>query len=192
MLMMAAATAIALLIYPSPRWWIHRAIGFRPVVREPRWLGVARTQVDPFDVAAAYDIFAICLRAGLSVRAAGMAVVRSLPASLAEPLRRSVDLLGLGADADQAWRTVGAEATELAELAALARRSARAGASMSEGLTELSRQVRDRAGDAAVAAAERAGVKISGPLGLCFLPAFVCLGIAPVVIGLAGTVLGGG
>ena len=30
---------------------------------------------------------------------------------------------------------------------------------------------------------------IAGPLGLCFLPAFVCLGIVPVVAGLAGDVL---
>jgi hypothetical protein len=35
-------------------------------------------------------------------------------------------------------------------------------------------------------------VLISGPLGLCFLPAFIALGIVPVVIGLATTVLGNG
>jgi hypothetical protein len=29
-------------------------------------------------------------------------------------------------------------------------------------------------------------VLITAPLGLCFLPAFVCLGIVPVVVGLAG------
>ena len=44
--------------------------------------------------------------------------------------------------------------------------------------------------DAARRAAERAGVAISGPLGLCFLPAFICLGIVPVVVGLASSVLG--
>lgn len=33
---------------------------------------------------------------------------------------------------------------------------------------------------------------IAGPLGLCYLPAFVCLGIVPVVAGLAGDVLGSG
>lgn len=32
---------------------------------------------------------------------------------------------------------------------------------------------------------------VSGPLGLCFLPAFICLGIVPVVIGLATRTLGG-
>jgi pilus assembly protein TadC len=44
----------------------------------------------------------------------------------------------------------------------------------------------------AAAAAERAGVLIAGPLGLCFLPAFVCLGIVPVVVGLAGEIFGAG
>ena len=53
-------------------------------------------------------------------------------------------------------------------------------------------QCRHDAAHTAAAAAERAGVLIAGPLGLCFLPAFVCLGIAPVVAGLAGQVLQSG
>ena len=50
-----------------------------------------------------------------------------------------------------------------------------------------------RGGDTASsveARAERAGVLVTGPLGLCFLPAFICLGIVPVVVGLASSVLG--
>ena len=74
----------------------------------------------------------------------------------------------------------------------MARRSARSGASLADAVAELAEAERASAEDAAAAAAERAGVLISGPLGLCFLPAFVCLGIVPVVIGLAGNVLGGG
>jgi hypothetical protein len=35
-------------------------------------------------------------------------------------------------------------------------------------------------------------VVIAGPLGLCFLPAFVCLGLIPVIAGLATDVLGSG
>lgn len=189
-LVMAVAIAAAMWMWPAPRWSLYRVTRYEPPAREARWLGVPRDCVDPFDVAAAYDLFAICLRAGLPVSTAGSAVVRCLPARLAQPLQRSVDLLTLGADPEQAWREL--ETTPaLADLAVLARRSARAGSSMSDGLLELAARAREQAGDAALAAAERAGVKISGPLGLCFLPAFVCLGIAPVVIGLAGTVLGG-
>ena len=40
-------------------------------------------------------------------------------------------------------------------------------------------------------ASERASVLVAGPLGLCFLPAFVCLGVLPVVVGLADGMLPG-
>jgi len=46
--------------------------------------------------------------------------------------------------------------------------------------------VRVSASDASEARAQRAAVLIAGPLGLCFLPAFMFLGIAPVIAGLAG------
>jgi hypothetical protein len=35
----------------------------------------------------------------------------------------------------------------------------------------------------------RAGVLAAAPLGLCFLPAFVLVGVVPVVTGLAGSFL---
>ncbi|MGV9876332.1 type II secretion system F family protein, partial [Streptomyces cellulosae] len=44
----------------------------------------------------------------------------------------------------------------------------------------------------ATARARRAAVLISAPVGLCFLPAFIAVGVLPVVIGLAGGVLEGG
>jgi pilus assembly protein TadC len=56
----------------------------------------------------------------------------------------------------------------------------------------LADRSRHSAADSATAAAERASVLIAAPLGLCYLPAFVCLGIVPVVAGLAGDVLGSG
>lgn len=71
----------------------------------------------------------------------------------------------------------------------LARRSAASGAALADGIVELAVQVRHDAAQAAAAAAERAGVLIAGPLGLCFLPAFLCVGIVPLVVGLAGDVL---
>ena len=59
-------------------------------------------------------------------------------------------------------------------------------------MAELAEQSRQDATHAAAAAAERASVLIAGPLGLCFLPAFVCLGVVPVVAGLAGAVFTAG
>ncbi|MGW5312435.1 type II secretion system F family protein, partial [Nocardia thailandica] len=97
-----------------------------------------------------------------------------------------------------AWERAAADAAglpgadDVESLARMARRSARSGASLAAAVGELADHRRAAVEDAAVARAERAGVLIGGPLGLCFLPAFVCLGIVPVVIGLAGRVLGNG
>ncbi|CAM3257463.1 type II secretion system F family protein [Prescottella defluvii] len=151
----------------------------------------ADAPADPMAVAGTFDLLAACLKAGLPVSTAVAAAARSAPGPLAESLRRTADLLALGADPATAWDVVAAEpATEA--LARMARRSARSGAALSAAIGELAAQQRSDAEDAAVAAAERAGVLVSGPLGLCFLPAFICLGIVPVVIGLAGRVLAGG
>ncbi|KAA0024450.1 type II secretion system F family protein [Antrihabitans cavernicola] len=151
----------------------------------------ARPTDDPLAVATAFDLLAACLRAGLPMATAAAAVAVSAPAPLSDSLRRGADLLTLGADPAVAWEAAVADpATE--SLARMARRSARSGSSLAGAMTELAAQRRAEAEDASAAQAERAGVLISGPLGLCFLPAFVCLGIVPVVVGLAGRVLGGG
>ena len=112
-------------------------------------------------------------------------------------LRRAADLLALGADpargvVDCAGSGGGSVDTHTDALLRLARRSASSGAALADGVAELADQSRHDAAHAATAAAERAGVLIAGPLGLCFLPAFVCLGIVPVVAGLAGDVLQSG
>lgn len=105
-------------------------------------------------------------------------------------LHRVADLIALGGDAADAWGALGEE-PGLESIARMARRSADSGASLATDAEELAEALRQGAGDDAVAAAEKAGVAIAGPLGVCFLPAFVCLGIAPVIVGLAGSILGG-
>ena len=39
-------------------------------------------------------------------------------------------------------------------------------------------------------AVRRAGIWVLAPLGVCFLPAFLCLGVVPLVLGIAGDVFG--
>ncbi|WP_245676465.1 type II secretion system F family protein [Nocardia niwae] len=153
---------------------------------------------DPLAVASILDLLAACLRAGLPMAGAARAVAPEAPQALGDALRRAADLLALGADASTAWTQVARDANgrpgaeEVESLARMARRSARSGSSLAAAVTELAEQRRSAVEDVAAAKAERAGVLIGGPLGLCFLPAFVCLGIVPVVIGLAGRVLDGG
>jgi pilus assembly protein TadC len=148
-------------------------------------------------VASSLDVLAVCLTAGMAVPAAAVATAASAPSRLAGILSRAADLLTLGADPAVAWSPPpGMLASSIDPhtdaLLRLARRSASSGAALAEGVAELAAQSRRDAEHAADATAERAAVLIAGPLGLCFLPAFVCLGIAPVVAGLAGEVLQSG
>jgi pilus assembly protein TadC len=179
--------AVALLLVPhTSRWRIAR----HDIATTSNY--PARVD-DPLAAATAFDLLAACLRAGLPVASAALAVAGFAPEPLGGSLRHAADLLALGSDPASAWQdaTDGADDTAKA-LGRMARRSARSGASLAAGVAELAEQRRAAAVDAAAAEAERAGVLIAGPLGLCFLPAFVCLGIVPVVIGLFGRVLSGG
>jgi pilus assembly protein TadC len=150
---------------------------------------------DALAVASSLDVFAACLSSGMAVATAAAATAPSAPPTLGRLLGRAADLLALGADPAVAWANSGSTAadTPWAEtLLRLARRSAASGAALAQSVTELAAQERAAAADDAAAAAERAGVLIAGPLGVCYLPAFICLGIVPVVVGLAGDVLGSG
>ena len=62
---------------------------------------------------------------------------------------------------------------------------------MAGAVVRLAEQAREGARVRGQQAAERAGVLAVGPLGLCFLPAFVLLGVVPVVAGLVGPLLAG-
>ena len=148
---------------------------------------------DPLAAAASFDVLAACLESGMAVSSAAAATAPSAPPQLRRLLNRAADLLALGAEPAVAWSSRGLRVDRHGEaLLRLARRSASSGTALAQGVADLAVQSRQDATDAAGAAAERASVLIAGPLGLCYLPAFVCLGIVPVVAGLAGDVLSSG
>lgn len=189
----AALLLAAVLLAAGGSPGIRRRAGIRPGRRSPSALGNSQinTRPDPFAAASALDVLAVCLAAGMTVPAAAGATAAFAPSALAALLRRAADLLALGADPDIAWQAHGIDpGAHCAGLARLARRSASSGSALADGVAELAEQQRADTGHVAAAAAERAGVLIAGPLGLCFLPAFVCLGIVPVVAGLAGEIFG--
>jgi Flp pilus assembly protein TadB len=154
-----------------------------------RWLlrrsGRRRARApDSLLLASSWDLLAACLRGGLPVPAAVRAIAADVPEPAAEALRHTAELLALGADPVAAWAPALAEPST-AELARGARRSARSGAALAAVAEGLAAAVRSGADDLAEAKAQRAAVAVTGPLGLCFLPAFLCIGVVPVVIGLA-------
>ncbi|MEU3272718.1 type II secretion system F family protein [Saccharomonospora sp. NPDC006951] len=137
------------------------------------------------ELACTCDLLAACLRAGLPVATAVGAVAATAPSRAMTALGATADLLALGATPEQAWEPA-LRCEDTAELATAAVRTARSGSALAAVASELAERARQAAADEAEAASQRAGVLITGPLGLCFLPAFLCLGVLPVVIGLAG------
>lgn len=140
------------------------------------------------DLPLAADLMVACLRAGQPVTGAIDVTVEAIGGPLGERLAWVSGQLRLGAAPESAWRALDSERA-LAPLARAMSRAALSGAPVADVLTRLSDDSRRAARAASSAAAQRVGVQVVAPLGLCFLPAFVFLGIIPVVAGLAGEVL---
>jgi pilus assembly protein TadC len=139
------------------------------------------------DLPVACDLLAVCLSAGTPVGAALAAVGDSVPGPLGQRLVEVGAFYRLGAAPRRAWAGVPPP------LDALARTVVRAGESGSAVVPALQRLAADlRSSDRSdtEAAVRRAGVWVLAPLGLCFLPAFLCLGVVPLVLGIAADVFG--
>lgn len=135
-------------------------------------------------LAGAWELLAVCLRAGMPVPVGVRAVAEGLDAPAGPALRATAELLALGAEPAQAWQPA-LECTATVRLARAAARSGRSGTALAESLTRLAAGVRADVRELSEVRAQRAGVLIAGPLGLCFLPAFLAVGVIPVVLGLA-------
>jgi pilus assembly protein TadC len=139
------------------------------------------------DLPIACDLLAVCLEAGLPPGGALAAVGSAVRPPLAAHLTHVAGLYRLGAEPRRAW----AEAPpELAVLGRVLARAGESGSAVRPALHGVAAEVRASARAATESAVRRAGVWVLAPLGLCFLPAFVCLGVAPLVLGIARDVFG--
>ncbi|EIF00822.1 type II secretion system F family protein [Saccharomonospora glauca] len=195
----AALAAVAVLLMPSVPTVRLRALAgvARPSTSGtkrrfgrgfPRALGgkgPARAAADSAaDSALALDLLGACLSAGVPVPTAVDAVASVATGAVGEALRDAAHALALGASPESAWRRA-REHPDIADLARAACRTASSGTALADQATTLAARIRHLEADGTEARAQRVSVLIVGPLGLCFLPAFLCLGVIPVVLGLA-------
>ncbi|MFE5912342.1 type II secretion system F family protein [Streptomyces wedmorensis] len=138
----------------------------------------------------AADLLAACAASGAGPGEAAEAVGRSLGGPLGERLTRTAAELRLGGEPAEVWRRFGAlpGATGLARCM---ERAGSSGAPAAEAVARHATALRAARARSAETRARRAQVLISAPVGLCFLPAFLAVGVAPVVIGLATGLLDG-
>lgn len=185
----ASAAGVAVLFGAGPVAWGGAAA---VAVAAERVLRRRATSGDGLDLAGVErdlpvvcDLLAVCLGSGLPLSTALAEVAAAVPGAVGERLRAVATSLALGADPGQAWA---AAPPGFASLGRVLIRAAESGSSAGGALRSLSAQLRGAAGARAEVAVRRAGVWILAPLGLCFLPAFVCLGVLPLVLGIAGDV----
>lgn len=123
------------------------------------------------------------LAGGAAPGAAISLVGQALPGPAADRLEPLAARLSLGADPSRVW----ADLARDRELGALGRTLARAHESGTPVVAAVQRLADDLADRARAEVEDRAravGVKAALPLGLCLLPAFVLIGIVPLVAGL--------
>ncbi|TYR18746.1 hypothetical protein FYJ86_06260 [Corynebacterium urealyticum] len=131
-------------------------------------------------VARHLDIFALALAAGLPVaKAWGVAVGPG-----EGPAHDVERLLQLGAG-PAAWEPLKSH-EHYGPVARQALQQTRAGTRLAEGAKAQARRIRQHSLNQVEAGAERVLIAVAAPLTLCFLPAFVLIGLVPLVIGLAG------
>jgi Flp pilus assembly protein TadB len=138
------------------------------------------------DLPIAVELLGACLRGGSSWPTAVDAVAAAVGGPLGAELGEVAALVRLGADPSAAWLTLAADPV-LAPLARTVARAAESGASLAPALGRLAQDQRRAARAAALTRARSAGIRAVAPLGLCFLPAFVLLGIVPAIAGIATT-----
>ncbi|MEO7245024.1 MAG: type II secretion system F family protein [Rubrivivax sp.] len=133
----------------------------------------------------ALDLVSLCLAAGLAPHAALRIVGEALRGRLGDDFRSVAAALELGSSAAHAWAPVLAgRPPSVHHAAARFAHAERSGAALAPALAALAADQRSAVQVARARAARRVGVLAAGPLGLCFLPAFILIGVVPVVAGL--------
>jgi pilus assembly protein TadC len=178
------ATAVALGSLPGIVIGIGVAVGLDRLLRrlepsEIRHERLARERELP----AMLDLLAVTLRAGMPIDAAIELAADSGAGPLTDDLRHIAASTRLGAGIAAAWAPYAGD-TVWGPVARAVRRSATSGSALAATFERVAQERRTARAQRAEAVAKRASVLAMAPLGLCFLPAFICIGVIPVVVGL--------
>ena len=128
------------------------------------------------------ELVASMLDAGAGIGRALELIAKCASPPIRQSLRPVVAALAIGADWETAWRTPTEHAPQVVRLKNALAFAALTGAPSASILYAQAARERREQFRAAEKRAAALGVKLVVPLGLCSLPAFICLGIVPVLI----------
>ena len=135
------------------------------------------------------DLMAACLAAGLSPAAALEEIRDAVGPPVRDELAAVSRRLHLGVDPVTVWSDL-ARHPQLGGLGRSLARAAQSGASVADAMQRLADDLRRHARADVESRARAVGVQAAIPLGLCLLPAFVLVGVVPLVAGSLGVLVG--
>lgn len=142
-------------------------------------------------VPLALDLLGACLVGGAGLPDAVIAVGGALGGPVGERLDRVAAALAVGSRPAEAFGALGDDQSPAGAAARALTRAAEGGTPVAAAVRQVAEEARHEAAALARQRARKVGVKMAGPLGACFLPAFVVLSVVPTVIGLLGSTLRG-
>jgi Flp pilus assembly protein TadB len=153
---------------------------------EPRAVRLRREEVRR-DLPHVVTLLGAALRSGAAPAAAIDTVCRALPGAAADLLGPVAARLALGGDPLVVWTAL-ADDPAVGPLGRTMARAHRSGAPVVAAVDRLSQELAHRSRADVEDRARAVGVRAAVPLGVCLLPAFLLLGIVPLVVGLARSI----
>lgn len=180
------ASLTVLLLVPGPAGLtLAAAVGGVVWWRSRRWEGSAarkhRARLEA-ELPLVVDLMTAALAAGAAPTTALSLVAEAVDPAMGEELRSWTTRLALGADPVAVWAAMGRH-PQLGRLGATLRRSAESGAPVADALLRLSEELRAGRRAAVEERVRQVEVRAAVPLGVCLLPAFVLVGVVPLVAG---------
>jgi Flp pilus assembly protein TadB len=161
-------------------WWATGRMEPSPVRRRREQLVASVPHV--------VDLMAACLAVGLSPAAAVEQITAAVDPPVRDELAALAARLRLGVDPVTVWRELAGH-QELGGLGRSIARAVESGASVSDAMQRLAEDLRRRTRADVETRARAVGVKAAIPLGVCLLPAFVLVGVVPLVAGSVSVLL---
>ena len=135
------------------------------------------------------DLMASCLAAGLPPAAAAEQIADAVDSPMRDELTALSARLRLGVDPVTVWRELSAH-PQLGGLGRGLARAVESGSSVADAMLRLAEDLRRKSRADVESRARAVGVKAAVPLGVCMLPAFVLVGVVPLVAGSVSVLVG--
>lgn len=135
------------------------------------------------------DLLATAVAAGATVSEAMIVVAQAVDEPMRSRLRSVITAIDMGADPHSAW-TSWLDEPALSPIAQAIIRSQHSGSPLTAVLDAAAADMRQAYRADVEARARAAGVRAVAPLALCYLPAYLMVGVVPVVAGFASALFG--